>query len=208
MNENIIFILEGMKLTINLYIITMLFSLPLGILFSLGRVSKLDLLNNSIQIYTWIFRGTPLLLQLFFVYYGLPVIGITLSPFVAASITFIINYAAYFCEIFRGSILGIDKGQYEAAKVLGMNYSQTMRRIIIPQALVTALPPLSNEAISLIKDTSLVSAIGMAEILRNSKEIVTRDFSITPFIICAVMYLLLSTVVVLFFKKMEKKVMI
>lgn len=208
MNENIIFILNGMKLTINLYIITMVFSLPLGIIFSLGRVSKSAFLNNCIQIYTWIFRGTPLLLQLFFVYYGLPVIGITLTPFTAASITFIINYAAYFCEIFRGSILGIDKGQYEAAKVLGMSYSQTMRRIIIPQALVTALPPLSNEAISLIKDTSLVSAIGMAEILRNSKEIVTRDFSITPFIICAVMYLILSTVVVLFFKKMEKKVMI
>ena len=208
MNENIIFILNGMKLTINLYIITMVFSLPLGILFSLGRVSKSAFLNNCIQIYTWIFRGTPLLLQLFFVYYGLPVIGITLTPFTAASVTFIINYAAYFCEIFRGSILGIDKGQYEAAKVLGMSYSQTMRRIIIPQALVTALPPLSNEAISLIKDTSLVSAIGMAEILRNSKEIVTRDFSITPFIICAVMYLILSTVVVLFFKKMEKKVMI
>lgn len=208
MNENIIFILNGMKLTINLYIITMVFSLPLGIIFSLGRISKSALLNNCIQIYTWIFRGTPLLLQLFFVYYGLPVIGITLIPFTAASVTFIINYAAYFCEIFRGSILGIDKGQYEAAKVLGMSYSQTMRRIIIPQALVTALPPLSNEAISLIKDTSLVSAIGMAEILRNSKEIVTRDFSITPFIICAVMYLILSTVVVLFFKKMEKKVMI
>lgn len=208
MNENIIFILNGMKLTINLYIITMVFSLPLGIIFSLGRVSKSAFLNNCIQIYTWIFRGTPLLLQLFFVYYGLPVIGITLTPFTAASVTFIINYAAYFCEIFRGSILGIDKGQYEAAKVLGMSYSQTMRRIIIPQALVTALPPLSNEAISLIKDTSLVSAIGMAEILRNSKEIVTRDFSITPFIICAVMYLILSTVVVSFFKKMEKKVMI
>ena len=207
MNENIIFILNGMKLTINLYIITMVFSLPLGIIFSLGRVSKSAFLNNCIQIYTWIFRGTPLLLQLFFVYYGLPVIGITLTPFTAASVTFIINYAAYFCEIFRGSILGIDKGQYEAAKVLGMSYSQTMRRIIIPQALVTALPPLSNEAISLIKDTSLVSAIGMAEILRNSKEIVTRDFSITPFIICAMMYLILSTVVVLFFKKMEKKVM-
>lgn len=208
MNENIIFILEGMKLTVNLYIITMLFSLPLGVIFSLGRVSKSNLLNNSIQIYTWIFRGTPLLLQLFFIYYGLPVFGIILSPFTAASITFIINYTAYFCEIFRGSILGIDKGQYEAARVLGMNYYQTMRRIIIPQALVTALSPLSNEAISLIKDTSLVSAIGMAEILRNSKEIVTRDFSITPFIVCAVLYLLLSSIVVIFFKKIEKKVII
>ena len=159
-------------------------------------------------MYTWIFRGTPLLLQLFFVYYGLPVIGITLSPFTAASLTFIVNYTAYFCEIFRGSILGIDDGQYEAAKVLGMNYPQTMIRIIIPQALITALPPLTNEAISLIKDTSLISAIGMAEILRNSREIVTRDFSITPFIICAVIYLIISTVVVLICKKLEKKVMI
>lgn len=208
MNENIIFILNGMKLTINLYIITMVFSLPLGIIFSLGRVSKSAFLNNCIQIYTWIFRGTPLLLQLFFVYYGLPVIGITLSPFTAAALTFVINYTAYFCEIFRGSILGIDKGQYEAAKVLGMNYWQTMKRIIIPQALITALPPLGNEAIALIKDTSLISALGMAEILRNSREIVTRDFSITPFIICAAIYLILSTVVVIFFKRMEKKVMI
>ncbi|CAK7034401.1 MULTISPECIES: amino acid ABC transporter permease [Fusobacterium] len=208
MDGNIIFILKGMKLTVNLYVVTMLFSLPLGILLSLGRVSKNTTLSNIIQVYTWIFRGTPLLLQLFFVYYGLPVVGITLSPFAAASLTFVINYTAYFCEIFRGSILGIDPGQYEAAKVLGMKYWQTMIRIIIPQALITALPPLSNEAISLIKDTSLVSAIGMAEILRNSRELVTRDFSITPFFICAVVYLGLSTIVVLFFKKMEKKVMI
>ncbi len=203
MDGNIIFILKGMKLTVNLYVVTMLFSLPLWILLSLGRVSKNTTLSNIIQVYTWIFRGTPLLLQLFFVYYGLPVVGITLSPFAA-----VINYTAYFCEIFRGSILGIDPGQYEAAKVLGMKYWQTMIRIIIPQALITALPPLSNEAISLIKDTSLVSAIGMAEILRNSREIVTRDFSIAPFFICAVVYLGLSTIVVLFFKKMEKKVMI
>lgn len=208
MDGNIIFILKGMKLTVNLYVVTMLFSLPLGILLSLGRVSKNTTLSNIIQVYTWIFRGTPLLLQLFFVYYGLPVVGITLSPFAAASLTFVINYTAYFCEIFRGSILGIDPGQYEAAKVLGMKYWQTMIRIIIPQALITALPPLSNEAISLIKDTSLVSAIGMAEILRNSRELVTRDFSITPFFICTVVYLGLSTIVVLFFKKMEKKVMI
>lgn len=208
MDGNIIFILKGMKLTVNLYVVTMLFSLPLGILLSLGRVSKNTTLSNIIQVYTWIFRGTPLLLQLFFVYYGLPVVGITLSPFAAASLTFVINYTAYFCEIFRGSILGIDPGQYEAAKVLGMKYWQTMIRIIIPQALITALPPLSNEAISLIKDTSLVSAIGMAEILRNSRELVTRDFSVVPFIICAVLYLLMSVVVIAFFKKLEEKVMI
>ena len=205
MQDNILFILQGLGLTVKLYIVTMVFSLPLGVILSLGRISKNSLLNNGIQIYTWIFRGTPLLLQLFFVYYGLPVIGITLSPFTAAALTFVINYTAYFCEIFRGSILGIDKGQYEAAKVLGMNYWQTMKRIIIPQALITALPPLGNEAIALIKDTSLISALGMAEILRNSREIVTRDFSITPFIICAAIYLILSTVVVFSLKEWKKR---
>lgn len=208
MEENILFILQGLGLTVKIYAVTMILSLPLGVILSLGRISKHKLINNSIQLYTWIFRGTPLLLQLFFVYYGLPVIGLTLSPFTAAALTFVINYTAYFCEIFRGSILGIDKGQYEAAKVLGMSYAQTMIRIIIPQALITALPPLTNEAIALIKDTSLISAIGMAEILRNSRELVTRDFSITPFIICAVIYLVISTVVVLVCKKLEKKVMI
>ena len=208
MEENILFILQGLGLTLKIYAVTMIFSLPLGVILSLGRISKHKLINNSIQFYTWVFRGTPLLLQLFFVYYGLPVIGITLSPFTAAALTFVVNYTAYFCEIFRGSILGIDKGQYEAAKVLGMSYTHTMIRIIIPQALITALPPLTNEAIALIKDTSLISAIGMAEILRNSRELVTRDFSITPFIICAVIYLVISTVVVLVCKRLEKKVMI
>ncbi len=209
MQNDILFILKGMGLTINLYILTIIFSLPLGIILSLGRLKNKGVLNNIILFYTSIFRGTPLLLQLFFVYYGLPLIfGIRFTPFMAAIITFVINYAAYFCEIFRGSILGIDKGQYEAAQVLGMSYWQTMRRIIIPQSLITALPPLSNEAISLIKDTSLVSVIGMAEILRNSKELVTRDFSVIPFVICAVLYFLMSLVVIAIFKKLEEKVMI
>ncbi len=209
MQNDILFILKGLGLTVNLYILTMVFSLPLGVLLSLGRLKNKGLLNNIILFYTSLFRGTPLLLQLFFVYYGIPmIVGIRFTPFMAAVVTFIINYAAYFCEIFRGSILGIDNGQYEAAKVLGMSYWQTMIRIIIPQSLITALPPLSNEAIALIKDTSLVSAIGMAEILRNSKELVTRDFSVVPFIICAVLYLLMSVVVIAFFIKLEEKVMI
>lgn len=208
MQNDILFILKGMGLTVNLYILTMLLSLPLGVILSLGRLKNKGLVNNIIVIYTSVFRGTPLLLQLFFVYYGLPIIGITLSAFTAATLTFVVNYAAYFCEIFRGSILGIDNGQYEAAKVLGLTYWQTMLRIIIPQSLLTALPPLSNEAISLVKDTSLVSAIGMAEILRNSRELVTRDFSIVPFAICGMLYFLMSVVIIALFKKLEEKVMI
>lgn len=208
MQNDILFILKGMGLTVNLYVLTLVFSLPLGIILSLGRLKNKGLINNIIVVYTSIFRGTPLLLQLFFVYYGLPIVGITLTAFSAAVITFVVNYAAYFCEIFRGSILGIDKGQYEASKVLGLTYWQTMTRIIIPQSLITALPPLSNEAIALVKDTSLVSAIGMAEILRNSKELVTRDFSIVPFAICGTLYFLMSVVIIMLFKKLEQKVMI
>ncbi|MBC2851837.1 amino acid ABC transporter permease [Cetobacterium sp. 8H] len=208
MENNLLYILQGLGLSLKLYFFTLILALPLGILLSLGRVSKYNILNFSIQFYTWVFRGTPLLLQLFFVYYGLPIVGITLEPFNAALITFTINYSAYISEIFRGSILGIDVGQYEAAQVLGYNYWQTMKKIILPQSLITALPALSNEAIALIKDTSLVSAIGMAEILRNSKEIVTRDFTISPFIICALIYLGISTIIILALKYIEKKVMI
>lgn len=206
--EDIKYILEGLKLTLGLYILTAVFALPLGVMLALCRISKNKIVSRIVQIYTWILRGTPLLLQLFFVYYGLPVLGVTLSPLMAAILTFVINYAAYTCEIFRGSILGIDKGQYEAAKVLGMNYSQTMRRIILPQTLITALPPLSNEAISLIKDTSLIAVIGMGEVLRHSKEIVSRDFTIVPFFICAFVYLFFSSIIIMFFKKIERKVMI
>lgn len=206
MENNILYILQGLSLTLKLYIFTLIISLPLGIILALGQISKFKFLHYIINIYTWIFRGTPLLLQLFFVYYGLPVIGIVLEPFTAALITFTVNYAAYISEIFRGSILGIDKGQYEACQVLGYSYWQTMLHVILPQSLITALPALSNEAIALIKDTSLISAIGMAEILRNSREIVTRDFTITPFIICAVIYLIISTLIIIILKQIEKKV--
>lgn len=206
MENNILYILQGLSLTLKLYVFTLIISLPLGIILALGQISKFKSLHYIINIYTWIFRGTPLLLQLFFVYYGLPVVGIVLEPFTAALITFTINYAAYISEIFRGSILGIDKGQYEACQVLGYSYWQTMIHVILPQSLITALPALSNEAIALIKDTSLISAIGMAEILRNSREIVTRDFTITPFIICALIYLTISTLIIITLKQIEKRV--
>ena len=151
------------------------------------------------------FRGTPLLLQLFFTYYGLAVLGISLEPFTAAALTFFINYSAYLTEIYRAGIESIDKGQYEAAKALNMNYFQTLRRIILPQMVRRTIPPTCNEAISLVKDTALVVVIGMGDLLRTAKEIFTRDFAITPFMIAAVIYLMMTTVIVYFFRKMEDK---
>jgi polar amino acid transport system permease protein len=199
------FILKGSIVTLQLYAVTILFSIPLGVICALGKISRFKWLNRFLEIYTWVFRGTPLLLQLFFTYYGLPVFGLKFGRFQAAAITFIFNYGAYFTEIFRGGIESIDKGQYEAAKALGMNYRQTMSRIILPQAVKRVLPPTSNEAITLIKDTALVAAIGMGDILRAAKEVLTRDFQITSFIIAGIIYLLLTSVVVMVFKKLEKK---
>ncbi|MGM0602233.1 MAG: amino acid ABC transporter permease [Bacillota bacterium] len=199
------YILEGSIVTFKLYIITAVFSVLLGILGALGKISKFKFLKTVLGFYTWVFRGTPLLLQLFFAYYGLPVIGITLQPFPAAVLTFIVNYAAYFTEIFRAGIDSIDKGQYEAAQVLGLNYRQTMTRIIIPQTIKRVLPPTSNEAINLVKDSALVAAIGLGDLLRAAKVAVTRDFSIVPFIIAAVFYLLISSVIVTVFRKLEQK---
>ncbi|MBU3100210.1 MULTISPECIES: amino acid ABC transporter permease [Clostridium] len=199
------YILKGGLLTIEVYVATIIFSIPLGILGALIKVSSLKLLNKAVDIYTWLFRGTPLLLQLFFTYFGLPIIGIKLSPFVAAALTFSLNYGAYFTEIFRSGIQSIDKGQYEAAKVLGMSYRQTMTKIILPQAFKRIIPPMCNEGITLIKDTALLAAIGLQDILRAAREIVTRDFTITPFIIAAIIYLIFTSVVVMAFKKLEKK---
>lgn len=199
------YILKGSIFTIQLYIFTIIFSIPLGLICSLGKISKLTVIKRILNLYTWFFRGTPLLLQLFFTYFGLPILGVKLMPFTAAVLTFTLNYGAYFTEIFRAGIESIDKGQYEASKVLGLNYRQTMVLIILPQAFKRVLPPLCNEAITLIKDTALIAAIGIQDLLRAAKEIVTREFTITPFFIAAIIYLILTSFVVLAFRKVEKR---
>ncbi len=201
------YILKGCTITLKLFFLTIIFSLPLGFAGAMAKTSKVKILIYLMEAYTSIVRGTPLLLQIFFVYYGLPIIfpGFRLQRFNAALLTFILNYGAYFVEIFRGGIQSIDKGQYEASKVLGMSYFQTMRRIILPQTIKRVLPPIANEAITLVKDTALVVVLGIGEILRNSKEIVSRDFTISPFIIAALLYLVLNYGVVLFFKSLEKR---
>ena len=202
------FILKGCTITFELFAITIIISIPLGVIVALGKISQNKVLNSVLGLYTWVLRGTPLLLQVFFAYFGLPVIGIKLEPLQAASIAFILNYTAYLAEIFRAGIQSVDKGQYEAAKALGMNYRIMMFKIIIPQAIVRVLPATCNETISLIKDTALVSVIGLGEISRAAKEIVTREFNITPFIIAAVIYLIITWVLVYAFRLLEKKYMI
>jgi polar amino acid transport system permease protein len=201
------YILQGGSVTIRLFFLTLLCSLPLGFLGAMAKTSKSKSLHILMEAYTSIVRGTPLLLQIFFVYYGLPLLipGLRLDRFTAAALTFILNYGAYFTEIFRGGIQSIERGQYEASKVLGMSYSQTMVRIILPQTIKRVLPPVANESITLVKDTALVVVLGIGDILRNSKEIVARDFTISPFIIAAIIYLGMNYLVVLFFKRLEER---
>jgi len=197
--------LQGTGITLKVYFMTILFSIPIGIFCSIGKLSRFALLRWILGAYTWVFRGTPLLLQLFFAYYGLPVFGIEFQPLTAAYMTFIFNYAAYFTEIFRAGIQSIDKGQYEAAKALGMSYSQTMRRIILPQAVKVVLPPMGNEAINLIKDTALCAALSIPEILRNAKVTVSRDFDVEAYLIAALIYLLFTFIIIRIFRLLEKK---
>ena len=205
--QSTMYILQGCTVTIQLFFLTLLCSLPIGFTCAMAKTSRSTVLRIIMEFYTSVVRGTPLLLQIFFVYYGLPLIipGLRFERFSAAVFTFIINYSAYFTEIFRGGIQSIEKGQYEASKVLGMNYQQTMIRIILPQTVKRVLPPIANEAITLVKDTALIVVLGIGDILRNSKEIVARDFTLSPFIIAACIYLAMNYIVVVFFRRLEKR---
>ena len=200
------YILQGAVISLKIYAVTIVLSIPLGVICAMGKLSKIKPLVWLLEIYTWVFRGTPLLLQLFFVYFGVTLMfGINLPAELAAYITFVINYGAYFTEIFRGGIQSIDKGQYEAAKALGMNYRTTMRRIIIPQAIKVVLPPTGNEGVTLIKDTALCSVIALNDILRNSKAMVSKYASIEGFFVAAILYLIMTFVIINVFKYIEKR---
>lgn len=198
---------EGAKVTLSLFFITLFLSVPLGLVLALARISRWRTLSAAVNGYIWLMRGTPLMLQLLFVYFALPfvpVIGVRLPDFPAAVVAFALNYAAYFAEIFRAGIQSIDRGQYEGSKVLGLTYLQTLRRIVLPQMIRRVLPPMSNETITLVKDTSLIYVLALNDILRTARGIVQRDFTTTPFLVAAVFYLLMTLVLTWAFQRMEK----
>lgn len=209
-------ILEGLNVTLRLFFMTLIFSLPLGLILSFGRISKIKPVRWIIQLYLLVFRGTPLMLQLFFFYFGLPFIAVTnpftgaamkivLDRYPAALLAFVLNYAAYFAEIFRGGIIGVSHGQYEASKALGLTSFQTMRYVIVPQMLRTVVPPVANETITLVKDTALVSSIALIDMLKKAQQAVNRDMNVTAYLIVAVIYLAITLVLTFVFEKTEKK---
>ncbi len=202
--------LEGARTTILLFFLAIVTSIPLGFVFTLMVKSRVRPLAWIANIYIYVMRGTPLLLQMLFFCFGLPVIPVigeylVMDRFAAACLAFTLNYAAYFAEIFRGGLLAIDKGQYEAAQVLGLGRWHTMTRIILPQMFRIALPAVSNESITLVKDTALLYAVAVPELLHFAQTAVNRDFTITPFVVAGVIYLLMTLVLTLLFKILERK---
>lgn len=199
----------GMLVSIYIFVVTLLFSLPLGLIVSFGRMSKNPVISGIIKVYISIMRGTPLMLQLMVVYFGpYYIFGIQVTNsyrIVAALIGFVINYAAYFAEIYRSGIQSMPKGQYEAAEVLGYSKTQTFFVIILPQVIKRILPPVTNEVITLVKDTSLAFTISVAEMFTTAKALASSQTSMMPFVAAALFYYVFNFIVAYTMEFFEKK---
>lgn len=197
---------DGAGVTLSIFFLTLLFSVPLGMLVAQGRMSRRRLVRAPISLYIYVMRGTPLMLQIMFVYFLLPMIlPFQVDRFWAVIFAFTINYAAYFAEIFRSGIQSIPVGQYEAAKVLGYTKAQTFFRIILPQVVKRVLLPVTNEVITLIKDTALASTVAVVELMTIAKKQVSSSSSIEPYIVAILLYLILNGLAEQLCKLAERK---
>ncbi len=200
------YILEGAWFTFKFWLLVFagstILSLILSIIYSMNNSKTW---KRIIDTYIKIIRGTPLLFQLYFVYFGLPILfDLNLTPLVAGLAAFILSWTAYMTEIIRGGILSVDKGQYEAAQVLGFNKFQAMTKIIFPQAIISVIPSIGNQAVSLMYGTALLSTIGLNDLLKNARSSVVRDLRLEGFMIAALIYLVLNTNIQGLFKLAEK----
>ena len=198
----------GLVKTVEIFVLTLVFSLPLGLLISFGRMSKNAILKTIIKIYISVMRGTPLMLQLIVVYFApYYVFGVKISRsyrFIAVILAFTLNYAAYFAEIYRAGIESMPVGQYEAAHILGYSKSQTFFRIILPQVIKRILPPITNETITLVKDTSLASVLAFAEMFALAKQIAASETSVVPLMVAGLFYYIFNLVVATGMEKLEE----
>ena len=200
---------EGMLFSILIFSVTLILSLPLGLLVAFARMSKIEAIRIPASIYISIMRGTPLMLQLMVVYFGpYYIFGIKVVDnyrIIAALIGFVINYAAYFAEIYRGGIQSIGRGQYEAAKLLGYSKTQTFMVIILPQVIKRILPSITNEVITLIKDTSLAFTISVLEMFSRAKALASSSTSMIPFVVAACIYYVFNFIVEFIMNGIEKR---
>lgn len=200
----VIYLLKGAVTTFTVWIITVSCSIPLGIFVAYLRTKNIRILNAVLGISLSATRGTPLLFQLMLVYFGVPLLfKVQLSPFAASSIAFVNSWTAYLSEIFRGGIDSIDKGQYEAGQALGLERGQIMRYVILPQVLAATLPAVANQSIEAIWATSLLSTIGLNDILKSARVLLMRNFTVTPLLLTGMLYFAFNSLVVLIFKKAE-----
>lgn len=199
------YMLECTIVTVEIFVLTLVISLPLGLPVALGSNSKVKPLSILCKTYVWIFRGTPLLLQLFFFYYFFPlVMGIKIDVFITVLLAYVLNYAAYFAEIYRGGINSIDIGQYEAAHSLGLSKRQTTMDIILPQTMKAIMPPVVNEAVTLVKDTALASTLPIIDLMKATNSAVNRMTDVTPFFFAAIIYLIMTFILTIFAGKLER----
>ncbi len=205
-------LLGGFLDTLKLFLLTLVFSLPLGLLISFGSMSKHKVIQKPIRFIIWVIRGTPLMLQLLIIYYGPGIIfGAQIwgtkntGRFIAALVSFVLNYSCYFSEIFRGGIQSIPVGQYEAGQVLGMTKGQIFRKVILLQVIKRIVPPISNEIITLVKDTSLARVIAVYEIIWTGQSYIKSAGIIWPLFYTGVFYLLFSGLLTILFGFIEKK---
>lgn len=198
--------LQGSVLTLELTFLSIVFGTIIGVVVAMIKLTNNKVISAIGNFYTWVFRGTPLLLQLVVFYYGFPAINIELSAFQAAIIGLSLNAGAYMAEIIRSGILAIDVGQFEASKALGFTYGQTMKKIVLPQAFRIVIPPVGNQFIGMIKDTSLVSAIALEEVLRKAETLGSSTGNPwPPYITAGILYLLMTTIFTSIFSVVEKK---
>lgn len=198
--------LAMIKVTLPLTAISFSLGLLIAVLTAIARIANIKILKQLSKFYIWIFRGTPLLVQLFIVYFGLPIVGVTLDVWSAAIITFSLNIGAYASEAVRAAVLSVPKGQWEAATALGMSYTQILRRIIAPQAARISLPPLSNIFISTLKDTSLAASITMVDMFMVAQRIAARTFDpLTLYVLAALFYLIVCTFLTFLQARLEKR---
>ena len=198
--------LEGTITSLEIFFLTLIFSLPLGFVVAKGRMTRIAPIRWIVDLYIQIMRGTPLILQLIFVYFApFYVFGASYDRFTACIIAFVINYSAYFSEIYRSGLQSIDRGQYEASKVLGFTKAYTFFHIILPQVIKRILPALGNEVITLVKDTALAQTIGVAELFRVAQTASSRVFSTVPIFIAGVFYFVMNYIVSRLFTAGEKK---
>jgi len=197
---------SGFANTLTIFFATLVFSIPLGMVIALLRMSKRRIISMPISLYILVMRGTPLMLQIFAIYFAIPmVLGQNLDRMAATILAFSLNYAAYFAEIFRGGMMSIPVGQHEACQVLGFTKVQAFFNVVLPQVFKRVLLPVSNEVITLVKDTSLANIIAVSELFRAAKNEASRTASVEPLFVAGLFYLLMNGVVTLFFSYLTKR---